>query len=319
MPDRCLPIEAVLLRWVGAGPEHPRREHPVEQRLHERGVEKAFPAIPLEPDPERLFERRAEPLEGRGFVGRLDPREPVARIGGEEPGEILRLGERGAVGQHTGEVLDEATAHFLCESAGFLQLPMELRRSLCEAERLKGRLPSCRIGADQPKLAQVGDQHQAVASPVAGHLLPGRDLRHVICVGLDLYHAAFRNLPRTGPPPLQLLGRIEPDVRMPRALIGEFGDAEDLGFQAAADGVQQVHERGVGGPLASRAARSALAGEITQVVLDRGGESGVCSGHPEMCSADGTRRTEAGAFSGIAAGFSYHGSSGALRQSAPGP
>ena len=107
---------------------------------------------------------------------------------------------------------------------------MELRCSLCEAERLKGCLPSPRVGADQPKLAQVGDQHQAVASPVAGHLLPGRDLRHVICVGLDLYHAAFRYLSRTGPPPLQLLGRIEPDVWMPRALIGEFGDAEDLGF-----------------------------------------------------------------------------------------
>ena len=221
--------------------------------------------------------------------------------------------------ERPGEVLDETAAHCAGESAGMLQLLVEVRRGVREPEGFEGLLPPRGIGPDQPELPQVRHEHELVAGPVAGYLFPGCHLVQLVLIRLRFHDAPFRNLSRTGPAPLQLPGGIEPDVRMPRALIGEFGDAEDLGFQAAADGVQQVHERGVGGPLASRAARSPLAGEITQVVLDRGGESGVCSGHPEMCSADGTRRTEAGAFSGIAAGFSYLGSSGALRQSAPGP
>ena len=60
------------------------------------------------------------------FTRRLDTRKPVAGIGGEQPGEVLRLGKRGPVRQRPAKVLAEASTDFLNERTGILQTPAEI-------------------------------------------------------------------------------------------------------------------------------------------------------------------------------------------------
>ena len=163
-----------------------------------------------------------------------------------------------------------------------LQLLVEVRCGVREPEGFEGLLPPRGIGADQPELPQVRHEHELVAGPVAGYLLPGCYLVQLVLIRLRFHDAPFRDLSRPGPAPLQLPGGIEPDVRMSGALVGEFGDAEDLRLQAGAHGVEQVNERGVGGSLTGRAARRALPGEIAQVVLDGGRELSLAWCHRQL-------------------------------------
>ena len=55
---------------------------------------------------------------------------------------------------------------------------------------------------------------------------------------------------------------------MPGALIGKLADAEHLGLERRADGVQQIGERPVAGPLPGRAARRAHPSKIGKVRLN---------------------------------------------------
>ena len=66
---------------------------------------------------------------------------------------------------------------------------------------------------------------------------------------------------------------------MAGALLRHRADAEDLGFERAADGVEQVGQRGVVGQFRSRPARGADLAQIGEVVFDRGGEFCIGSGH----------------------------------------
>ena len=90
-----------------------------------------------------------------------------------------------------------------------------------------------RIIADERELVQVGRQHQTIAGPVASDLLAHRQSRHVLMRGLDLDHAAFRSLTLARAPPLHLPGRVEAEVGMARALVGQLADAEHLGLSVA--------------------------------------------------------------------------------------
>ena len=101
--------------------------------------------------------------------------------------------------------------------------------------------------------------------------------------GLHLDHATLRNLPLTRPAPLHLLRRIEAEVRMARALIGQLSHAEHFRPQRCADSVQQVRNRSVARPLAGRAARCTHSPEVGEVRLDRRSQLRVRSAHHPCC------------------------------------
>ena len=63
------------------------------------------------------------------------------------------------------------------------------------------------------------------------------------------------------------------------ALLRHRADAEDLGFERAADGVEQVGQRGVVGQFGGRSAGGAVAAQVGEVVFDRGCQFCIGSGH----------------------------------------
>ena len=143
-------------------------------------MEEARALLALEPHPERLFERGAHRGERGGVARRLDPREPVTGIGREQPRQILRLGERGPVGQGATEVLDEARTDLAGEGARRLQLALERGIAAGEPEGLERGFLARRIIADERELAQVGRKHQTIAGPVASDLLAHRRPKQVL-------------------------------------------------------------------------------------------------------------------------------------------
>ena len=150
-----------------------------------------------------------------------------------------------------------------------MQLALERGIAAGEPEGLERSLLVRRILADECELAQVGHQHQTVAAPVAPDLLAHRWPQHVLVRGLDLDHAAFRCLALAWTPPLHLPGRVEAEIGMARALVGQLADAEYLRPERRADGVKQVRERPVARSLTRRATRGAHPCEIGEVRLDR--------------------------------------------------
>ena len=91
-------------------------------------MEETHAPLVLEADAERLFKRGADCREQWCVTRRFDTREPVAGIGGEQPGEVLRLGQRGPMRQRPAQVLAQARADFLSERMGMLQTPEEILR-----------------------------------------------------------------------------------------------------------------------------------------------------------------------------------------------
>ena len=79
----------------------------------------------------------------------------------------------------------------------------------------------------------------------------------------------LRYLPLARLAALHLLGGIEAEVGMARALLRQLDDAEDLGLELGANGGQQVRERRVGRPLAGGPAGGANAPQVSEVGLDR--------------------------------------------------
>ena len=92
MPDRRAPVEP-----SGPGrvprPQHPRGEHAVEQRLHQRRTEKPRPTLALKADAEGLFQCRPHRRQCRRIARRLDPRQRIAGMRRQQPSQILRLGQ----------------------------------------------------------------------------------------------------------------------------------------------------------------------------------------------------------------------------------
>ena len=129
MPDRGAPVEHAGGRRRLARPEDPGGENAVEERLHQCRAEEGRAAFVLEADAQRLLQGGADGGERRRVAGGLDPRQTVAGVGGEQPGQVPRLDERGAVGERTGEVLTERGAFLLSESARMLQPAFKLIRA----------------------------------------------------------------------------------------------------------------------------------------------------------------------------------------------
>ena len=91
-------------------------------------MEETCTSFVLEADAERLFKRGADCREQWCVACRFDTREPVAGIGGEQPGEVLRLGQRGPMRQRPAQVFAQARTDFLSERMGMLQTPAEILR-----------------------------------------------------------------------------------------------------------------------------------------------------------------------------------------------
>ena len=269
MPDRSSPVEAAGRRRRFARPEHPSGEDPVEEGLYQGRVEEARTLLALEADPERLLKRQPHRRECRRVARRLDSHESIAGVGGEQPREVLRLGERGPMRQGAGEIFAQAGAGLAGEGPRSLKPACELRVAAGETERFEGRFPAAGVRPDECELAQVRHQDQAIASPVTARLLA-----HPRCVGvlarrLHLDHAPLRELPLTRPALLHLLRRVKAEVGVPRALIDGLRYAEHLRLEGRADGIEQLRERAVGRSLTGCPARRAQPPKLGEPSLHR--------------------------------------------------
>ncbi len=182
-----LPLEARLprdrLRVVAiARPQHPAREHAVEERLHERRAEEVVALLALELQAERLFELAAELVERGQFVAVLEAQARGARVAREEPGDVLGVGQWRVVEQHPAEELGEALAGRVRELAGLADVRPEgaphcLAR-LARLERADARAAG--VPAHEHEVAQVGDEHEPIALDVTGDLLGCRDGEDIV-------------------------------------------------------------------------------------------------------------------------------------------
>ena len=270
-------------------------------------MEEARALVALEADAQRLLQRRAHRHKLRRVARRFHPRQPVAGIGGEQPCQVPRLGERRPVRQGAGEILAQPRAHLAGEGARLLQPAPEVACTLRQPEGFEPRRAARPVFADQHEVSQVGYQHQPVAVPVAAYLIARRRQPGVVFGRLDLDHAALRRLPFARPALLDLLGGVQPEVGVPRALVGKFLNAEDLGHERRANRVQQVGKRPVAGPLPGRTAGCAHPSKIGEIRLDRLREFRVRSCHRPLCrrarrnlQASARRRLrKASAFAGV--------------------
>src|SRR5690606_14671277 len=83
LPLRLVGVALRLQRLLLPVPEGPRREHPVEQRLHDGGAEEPLAALPSEVGAEGLFEGGAEGGED-GQRRAVEAAARLAGVGGEE-------------------------------------------------------------------------------------------------------------------------------------------------------------------------------------------------------------------------------------------
>ena len=206
-------------------------------------MEEVGAAFGLEADAEGLFQGRAHRLERRGVAGRFDTRQAITGVGGEQPGQVSRLGERRAVRQGTGKIFAQAGADVAGEGARSIQLAVEVAGAVGQPEGFELRRAARRVLAHQDEIARVGHQNQAVTVPIAADLIAGRREPGIVLRALHLDHAALRRLPRARLALLHLLRRVQPEVRVPGPLVGKLADAEHLGLERRADGVEQIGER----------------------------------------------------------------------------
>ena len=245
MPDGGPPIEDGAARRCLPRPQHPGGEDAVEERLHQGRMEETRSLLVLEPHSERLLQCRADGLERLRIALPLDPRETVAGVGRQQPGQVLRIRQRRFVRQGAGKVLAQARSKAPRRGPRRLQQPVEPRLGGGQPEGLQLHLVACRVPAHELELPQVGRQDQAIARPVAVHLLMHFTRTEGRLGRLHLHDPAFRNLPLARLALPNLLRRVEPHVGMARALVSELDDAEHLRLERPADGVQQVGERGI--------------------------------------------------------------------------
>ena len=204
----------------------------------------------------------------------LHSRQPVPRVGRQEPSQVLGFDYRRAVRKRPAKILPQTGAHVAGEGPRRFQ-PVEKRLlRLGKAEGLQLYGVALRVLSHQHKVAGVGDQHEPVTTPVAAHLVAVRRQPGVVPGGLDLHNAAFGDLPGAGLSLLHLPSRVEAEVRVARALLGKLAYAEHLGTERAAYGVQQVGQRRVVRSLSSRAAGRPYAAEVGEVLLDCRGQLG---------------------------------------------
>ena len=142
------------------------------------------------------------------------------------------------MGEGAGEVLSQGSADLSRKGPRRLQLGLERARGLRQPKGLELCGISRRVLAEEHEVTGVRDQDQPVETPVFADLVARCGQPGVVTGGLDLQHPALRDLALARLAFLHLFGRVETEVRMARALLGQLADAEDLGFERAAHRVQ---------------------------------------------------------------------------------
>ena len=155
MPNRLPPAEGAAGRRGLTAPEHPSGEDAVEERLHQRGLKEAQAAFALEVQPQRLLQCAAQRLKRFGIVTGLHPAEPIAGIGGEQVGQILRFHDLGPVGERPSEVFAQTGPHLAGQGFGSAQPQVEV---LCACRQAEGLQLNARFRhrPDQRELSQIG-------------------------------------------------------------------------------------------------------------------------------------------------------------------
>ena len=149
-----------------------------------------------------------------------------------------------------------------------MQPLVEVGGRVSQPEGLQLDGPARSILAQEDEVPGIGHQHQPVAVPVPAHLPALRRQPGVGGGGLDLDDSAFGKLPFPRLSPLDLLRAVKAKVGMPRTLLRQFADAEDLGLERRAHRIQQVGQRRVVGPLPGGAPRRADAAQVVKVGFD---------------------------------------------------
>ena len=238
MPDRLSPVEPLARRVPR--PKRPGGEHAVEEGLHDGRVEKARSALALEADAQGFFQRA--PQGGQGAAARVDrfhAREAVPRVGGQQPGQILRLGDRRLMREGAGEVFDQPRPDASGEGARLLQFALEILRALRREPGVIGgglHLHHAALGRlpfPGPALLQLPLRVESEIGTARALLRQLRDAEHL-----------FAARPRR-----------------------------------VAHRVQQVRERGIVGGLRRRPARGADALQLGEIGLRRRHQPGVRSAH----------------------------------------
>ncbi len=110
-----------------------------------------------------------------------------AGVGGEQPRNLFRLGERHFV-EH--DALEEVRQKLVM--LGIDGTAPEVVRG--DGKFIAFQCPRLAIGlqGEQPELMQVGDEHRAILAQIAERLLALRESIQVIACGFDLDDAALR-------------------------------------------------------------------------------------------------------------------------------
>ena len=245
-----------------------RKKH----RLDQGRTEEAIPAFALKPNPERFLKSRANGHERRRVPHRLDAGQAITGVGGQQPRQVLRLGQCSAVRERPGQILAETRANLAGEGTGRLYLAPEVVGILGQSEgfELDGASPT--IPAHQDEVPQIRDQHQTVAVPIAAYLIGSRCQPRIVTNTLDLDDATLGNLPWLWMAFLNLPRRVQGKVGMTGPLIRQFLNAKHLGLERGSDRTHQALQRRIVRALRRRAARSAHTPKIGDVRLHGGNQ-----------------------------------------------
>ncbi len=156
---------------------------------------------------------------------RSDPAERVAGVGREEPGDILWLAQCHVLRQNAAQVFGERQPDPARRSA-------RRGRGLPEGLRVLGQAKGFELGratagvvADQQEIAIVGDENQTVAIEVLADLPRFRRQPGVVADRFDFDDTPLRHRTGSRLASLALVRRIETEVGMAGALVGELREA----------------------------------------------------------------------------------------------
>jgi len=192
----------------------------------------------------------------------------LAGVGGQEPRDVLGAREQRLVEQ---DALEEAREALSLRAGGAAGMGGKFPEGgFVFREVVSFELPLLALGvaAHQQEVAEVRDEDQAVASPIARDLLAVGREPGVVADGLDLDDSALGELAfkRAGfAEGLVLVRGVEAVVGMPRAGVGDLRNGADLGVERRTDRVEQALQGPVIGFLRHAGAGGAYLPQVLQV------------------------------------------------------